>query len=97
MDHNDRDVNSHLSKHYMEKEHEELQNQFFFYYYHWFRNNLNNKKKISEALWIKDLRLTFIRQEKSIKINYLTKICLKRALQWSSVLYRNQTIILQCK
>ena len=56
MNHNGRDVNSHLLKHHMEKEHQCLQNKDFVIINSSFRNN-TVKREISEALWIKDLRL----------------------------------------
>ena len=67
MDHNGTDVNSHLLKHYMEKEHECLQNKDFVILSSGFSNN-TVKRKNSEALWIKDLRPTLNRQEKSIEL-----------------------------
>ena len=67
MDHNGRDVNYHLLKYHMEKEHQCLQNKDFVFLSSGFRNN-TLKRKISEVLWIKDLRRTFNRQEKSIEL-----------------------------
>ena len=67
MDHNGRDVNFHLLKHRMEKEHHYLQNKDFVLLSSGFRNN-TVKRKISETLWIKDLRPTLNRQEKSIEL-----------------------------
>ena len=55
MDHNGRDVNSHLLKHHMGKEHHCLQNKDFVVLSSGFRNN-KVKRKISEALWVKDLK-----------------------------------------
>ena len=51
----------------MEKEHQCLQNKDFVIISSGCRNN-TVKRKISEALWIKDLRATLNRQEKSIKL-----------------------------
>ena len=47
--HNGRDINSHLSKHYIEKEHQCLQNKDFVIISSGFWNN-TIKKKISEVL-----------------------------------------------
>ena len=51
----------------MEKEHQYLQNKDFVILSSGFWNN-TVKRKIPEALWIKDLRLTLNRQEKSIEL-----------------------------
>ena len=67
MDHNIRDVNSHLLKHLMEKEHQGLQIKYFDIISSGFRNN-TTKRKISEALSIKDLRPTLTRRKKSIEL-----------------------------
>ena len=67
MDHNGRDVNSHLLKHQMEKEHQCLQNKGFVILSSVFRNN-TVKRKIFEVLKIKDPRPTLNRQEKSIEL-----------------------------
>ena len=55
MDHDNRDLNSHLLKHYLEKEYRCLQSKDFVILSGGFWNN-KVKRKISEALWIKDLR-----------------------------------------
>ena len=57
MDHDSRDVNSLLLKHNMEKEHQCLQNKDFLILSSGFWNT-TIKKKVSEALWIKDLKPT---------------------------------------
>ena len=67
MDHNGRDESSHLLKHHMEKEHQCLQNKDFVIISSGFWKNKVNRK-ISEAPWIKDLRPTLNRQEKSIEL-----------------------------
>ena len=51
----------------MENEHQYLQNKDFVILSSGFWNN-TVKRKIPEALWIKDLRLTLNRQEKSIEL-----------------------------
>ena len=84
------------SKHHMEKKHRLLQNKDFVILGDGFRNN-TVKRKIFEALWIKDLRPTLNKQEKSIELKLFMKVCLKSTLQWSFVLYRNQSFLLQCK
>ena len=66
MDHNGRDVNSYLLKHRMKKEHQCLQNKEFVILSSSIQNN-TVQKKISEVLWIKDLRPTLNRQEESIE------------------------------
>ena len=60
MDYNGRDVNSHLLKRHMGKEHQCVQN-----------NTVTIK--ISEALWIKDSRQTLNRYEKSIELSLFEK------------------------
>ena len=59
MDHNGRDIHFHLLKHHMEKAHQYLQNKDFIILSSGIRNN-SVKRKISEAFWIKDLRLTLM-------------------------------------
>ena len=54
----------------MEKELQCLQNKDFVILSNGFRNN-TVKRKISEALWIKDLQPTLNRQEKSIELKLL--------------------------
>ena len=54
MDHNGRNLTSHLLKHHMEKEHQCLQNKHFVILSGGFWNNAV-KRKIFEAFWIKDL------------------------------------------
>ena len=54
-------------KHHMEKEHRCLQTKDSIILSSGFRNN-TVKRKISEALWIKDLRPNLNRQEKSIEL-----------------------------
>ena len=67
LDHNGRDVNSHLLKRHMEKENQCLQNEYFVILNRSFRNN-TIKRKISKALWIKDLRPTLNKQDKLIEL-----------------------------
>ena len=67
MDRNGRDVNFHLLKHHMVKEHECLRNKDSVILSSGFRNN-TVKRKVFEALWIKDLRPTLNRQQKSIEL-----------------------------
>ena len=70
MDHNGRDVNSHLLKHHMEKKHQYPQNKDFIILSSSFQNNVV-KRKISEVLWIKDVRPTLNRQKISIELKLL--------------------------
>ena len=61
--HNARDVNSHLLKQHLEKVRQCLQNKNFVIFRSGFRNN-TLKRKISESICVKDLRLT----EKSVEL-----------------------------
>ena len=65
MGQNGRVTNSHLLKHYIQKEHQCLQIKDFVIIGSGLRND-TIKRKISEALWIQDLRLTLNRQEKLV-------------------------------
>ena len=67
MDHNGRDVNSHLLKPHMEKEHQYLQKKDFVILSSGFGNNIV-KRKTYEILWIKYLRPTLNRQGNSIEL-----------------------------
>ena len=67
MNPNGRYVNSYLLKHRMEKEHQCLQNKEFVILSSSIQNN-TVQRKISEVLWIKDVRPTLNRQEKSIEL-----------------------------
>ena len=67
IDHNSRDISSHLLKHQIKKEHQCLQNEDVVTNTSGFRNN-TVKREISEALLIKDLRPTLSRQEKSVEL-----------------------------
>ena len=51
----------------MEKENQCLQNEYFVILSRSFRKN-TIKRKISKALWIKDLRPTLNKQDKSIEL-----------------------------
>ena len=67
MDHNGRDINSHLLKHSIKKEHHSLQNKDLIIMSSDFRNN-TVRRKIYEALWIKDVKSTLNRQEKLVEL-----------------------------
>ena len=67
MDHNGKGINSHLLKHHIEKELQCLQNKDFVIISSGFWNN-TVKRKISKVLWIRDLRPTLNRQERSIEL-----------------------------
>ena len=74
IDHGGRDKNSHILKHQIEKEYENLRiwesccgHENFKIISHGFRNN-TKKKKLSEALWFKTLRPSLNRHEKSISL-----------------------------
>ena len=63
MDHNGRDANSYLLKHDIEKNINVFKIKTLLFLASGFWNNIV-KRKISEELWIKDLRPNLNRQEK---------------------------------
>ena len=65
MDHNGKDANSYLLKHDIEKNINVFKIKTLLFLASGFWNNIV-KRKISEELWIKDLRPNLNRQEKSI-------------------------------
>ena len=67
MDHNGKDANSYLLKHDIEKNINVFKIKTLLFLASGFWNNIV-KRKISEELWIKDLRPNLKRQEKSIKL-----------------------------
>ena len=67
-DHNGRDHTSYVPKHSIEKSHKNGNTTYFEIIDKNFHNN-KRKRKIAEALWIKELRPTLNTQEKSIQLN----------------------------
>ena len=67
-DHSGRDHTSHVLKHNIEKSHNNV-NAIDFKIIDKNFHNHKRKRKIAEALWIKDLRTTLSTQEKSIQLN----------------------------
>ena len=67
MDHNSRDANSYLLKHDIEKNINVFKIKTLLFLASGLWNNIV-KRKISEELWIKDLRPNLNRQEKSIEL-----------------------------
>ena len=63
----------------MEKEHQYLQNKDFVILSSGFWNN-TVKRKTFETLWIKNIRPTLNRQEKSIKLKLLNQSLFKKCL-----------------
>ena len=66
-DHNDRDHTSHVLKHSIEKSHKNVNTIEFEIIGKNFHNS-KRKRKIAEALWVKDLRPTLNTQEKSMQL-----------------------------
>ena len=66
-DHSGRDHTSHVLKHSIEKSHKNVNTTDFKIIDKSFHNN-KQKRKIAEALWIKDLRPSLNTQEKSIQL-----------------------------
>ena len=64
---NGRDYTSHVLKHSIEKSHKNVNTVGFKIICENFHNN-KRKRKIAEALWIKDLRPTLSTQKKSIQL-----------------------------
>ena len=67
LHHNERDINSHILKHQMEKEHPCPQYKNFKVISSGFRNN-TKKRKSSEALWINTASSSLNKQGKSISL-----------------------------
>ena len=66
---NGRDYTSHVLKHSIEKSHKNVNTIDFKIIDKNFRNS-KRKRKIADALWIKDLRPTLNTQEKSIQLKF---------------------------
>ena len=64
---NGRDQKSHLLKHNFEKHHDHVVQENFKIIAKNFKNN-KWKRKLSESLWIKDLRLTLNAQDKPVPL-----------------------------
>ena len=67
VDHTGRDINSHLLKHSIESAHKSLEAVDYKIIGTGYRNN-TMKRKLSEALFIKELKPTLNKQEKSLPL-----------------------------
>ena len=72
VDHTDRDANSHLLKHSIESGHKPLEAIGYKIIATGYRKN-TMKRKLSEALFIKELKPTLNKQEKSVPLKLFTK------------------------
>ena len=72
-DHSGRDHTSHVLKYNIEKSHKNVNTTDFKIIDKNFHNN-KQKRKIAEALWIKDLRPTLNMQEKSIQLKLFNRL-----------------------
>ena len=66
-DHNDRDFNSHLLKHALENNHQHVSEKDFKTIANGFRGN-NKKRKVAEALLIREIKSTLNIQDQSIPL-----------------------------
>ena len=70
VDHVDRDINSHLLKHFTESGHKTLEAVDYKIIGTWYCKN-TMKRKLSEALFIKELKPTLNKKEKSVPLKLL--------------------------
>ena len=95
MDHNKRDKNSHLLKHSREKNHQHVWENDFKVLGNNYRSNF--KRKISEALFIKQLKPSLNVKEKSIQLQLYNSFTIQKASTYLKLTkYTLEQHILRC-
>ena len=61
----------------------------------YYRNN-TSRRKIAEALFIKQMKPSLNIQDKSLSLSYLTNVCFRSTFSWRLLLSGNQLIHLHC-